>query len=89
MQIFSHLRLNPAGRTDVVGGPHAARGPQVAQDCYREWRTTGETFFALACVVFQKHRFLCHKRNVERNVKYKMHFALFVWKIEVGLVPNL
>ena len=32
MQIFSHFQLNPAGRTDVVGGPHAARGPQVARD---------------------------------------------------------
>ena len=32
---FSHLRLNPAGRTGVVGGPHAARGPQVARDWLR------------------------------------------------------
>ena len=32
MHIFSHFWLNPAGRTDVVGGPHAARGPQVARD---------------------------------------------------------
>ena len=32
MQIFSHFRLNPTGRTDVVGGSHAVRGPQVARD---------------------------------------------------------
>ena len=35
MQIFSYFQLNPAGRTDVVGGPHAARGPQVARDCLK------------------------------------------------------
>ena len=29
------MRLNPAGRTDVVGGPHAAPGPQVARDWTR------------------------------------------------------
>ncbi len=34
MHIFSNLQLNPAGRTDVVGGPHAARGPQVARDWF-------------------------------------------------------
>ena len=37
---FYPFRLNPAGRTDVVGGPHAARGPQVARDwfmpCHRQ-----------------------------------------------------
>ncbi len=33
MHIFPHFRLNPAGRTDVVGGPHTVRGPQVARDC--------------------------------------------------------
>ena len=50
MHIFPHFRFNPAGRMDVVGGPHAARGPQVARDCNLDHRQNAQ--FVLQHIVF-------------------------------------
>ena len=75
MHIFSHLWLNPAGRTDVVGGPHRLPGTDLFHQCVSPLSTI-PTIFSKVYHYYQLNIVIMKINNPQIKVMKGINYSI-------------